>query len=103
LFVVSTGVVQESPTAYDQNPECQKSRNAQPRSKHIQEQWQNVVSSKPARKASTRQPPCVTWTVSRNPVGPCGTEQGTGGCVSNGVILENAASVHPSLRTVTLP
>jgi len=36
-------------------------------------------------------------------VGPSGTEQGTGGGVSKGGILESAASLHPSLRTVTLP
>jgi len=38
-----------------------------------------------------------------NSSGPSGKEQGTGGGVSKGVILESASSVHPSLRTVTLP
>jgi len=41
--------------------------------------------------------------LSRTPVGPSGKGQGTGSCVSKGVILESAASFHPSLRTVTLP
>jgi len=107
------------------NPEHQKPRYVQSRSQHHQEQCArhskprgNVPDNKQKGEArversftlgveakAARQLPGVQPLLSaraETPVGPSGTEQGTGG-VSKGVILESAASVHRSLRTATLP